>query len=328
MAASLLPPGAENFLPRTPTVDFSTEVDTSTLKNKSVLITGGAVGLGFACAETIASYGAIVTIADIQESMGQAAAEKLNLKGYKVRFVQCDVTSYESQFEAFKAAIEYGGGRLDVVIPNAGVIAERNIVDMAATSEPSLETPPLEPGLSGLDINLKGVYYSCYLALHYFRLPPPPDATPFKKGIVLISSLAGYAGYPFSTTYSISKFGVRGILYGIRDQAIQCDPPVRVNLVAPWYINTPMVENLDNAAAVSHVQLFRCVPVESVVAAVVRFGADESISGRSAGIYPAGTFDVGDNIWEGYGGKGMQERMVVETGTIFKNLAEMEKGSG
>lgn len=324
MAEPNLSPEAQKLISKTPAIDFDAPLDLSILKNRSVLITGGAVGLGFATAETIASHGAIVTLADIQEEAGKAAAENLSSKGYKVGFVYCDVTSYESQYQAFKFAIEFGGGKLDVVIPNAGVIAQKNLFDMAATTEPSLENPPPEPGFSGVDINLKGVYYSCYLALHYFRLPVPADATPFKKAIVLIASLAGYVGYPYSTTYSISKFGVRGLFYGIREKGLRESPQVRVNLVAPWYIKTPMVESLDPVSA-ANIQLLGFVPIEEVVDAIVRLSADEGLSGRSAGVFPEARVDLGDDIWDGYGGRVTGEHVAIRMSKFAETLARMKK---
>jgi 5'-hydroxyaverantin dehydrogenase len=96
--------------------------------------------------------------------------------------------------------------------------------DMAAKTETSLDVTPPQPGFTGVDVNLKGVYYTCYLALHYFRLPPPANATPFKRSLVIVSSLAEYLGYPYSTTYSMFKFGVRGILYGLGERKRSGDP--------------------------------------------------------------------------------------------------------
>lgn len=323
MTSTVVPLELERVFPKLPAIEFTAPLDASTLKGKSILVTGGASGIGLAYVEAAASYGAFVTIADLQQEAGETIAKDLSLKGYKVQFMQCDVTSYQSQFTAFKSAIEFGEGRIDVVVPSAGIIAQRNLLSMAEHTEPSLDAPPPEPGFSGVEVNLKGVYYTCYLALHYFRLPVPLDATPFKKGIVLIASVAGYLGYPHSTTYSMSKFGVRGILYGIRDKAREAG--VRVNLIAPWYIKTAMTTKDDEPAIADHLKVFGFAPMENVVDALLRFSADEGLAGRSAVIMPEGNYDIGDDIWDGFGGMVMQQRMSVALTRVLKIMAELQK---
>ncbi|KAF2742832.1 NAD(P)-binding protein [Sporormia fimetaria CBS 119925] len=303
-------------MPRVPSVDFTIPIDASTLKGKSVLITGGASGIGLACVKTMASHGALITIADLQEEAGNAVVKDLTSQGFQVQFVKCDVTSYESQFSVFKSAIQFGGGSIDIVIPNAGIISQQNLYDMAISTPPSLDSPPPTPGLSGIEVNLNGVYYSCYLAMHYFQLPPRANSPPFKKAIVLIASAAGYLGYPTSTTYSMSKFGVRGILYGLRDRALEAG--IRVNLVAPWYIETPMTTETDDAALLAGTKLYGFAPMEGVVDAVVRMSADEGVAGRSAVVMPQGVWDIGDTVHEGYGGVLMKERV----GELVKSVVE------
>ncbi|KAF2015414.1 NAD(P)-binding protein [Aaosphaeria arxii CBS 175.79] len=322
--SSPLPPGAGLVSPKSPSIDFTSPLDTSTLKDRSVLITGGASGIGLACVEKIASHGALVTVADVQDNAGQDAVKALTSKGYKVQYVHCDVTDYTSQVDAFKSAIRFGGGGIDVFVPNAGIIAQENLVDMAAATEPSLDTVPPEPGYSGGDVNLKGVYLGCYLALHYFRLPPPVGATPFKKSIVLVASAAGYLGYPNSTTYSLSKFGVRGIFYGIRDKASQSG--VRVNLVAPFYVKTPMTDVLEGDSKAS-VHMLGFAPLENVVDAVLRFSANQELEGRSAVLSPQGSFDTEDDVYGSYGGVVMQKRMSAMMEEILAKMAPKENGA-
>ncbi|UPX21306.1 5'-hydroxyaverantin dehydrogenase [Ascochyta rabiei] len=290
-------------------LDFSQSPDLSTLNNRSVLITGAARGIGLACATQLAEAGAIVTISDIRSETGEAAARKLTSKGLQVQFVHGDVTSYTSQAEIFRKAIAFGGGKIDVVVPNAGICAEQNLFDMIPIDAPDLNSEPPEPGYSTVDVNLRGVYYSCYLALHYFRLPR--DAS-FAPSIVLIASLAGYVGFPSSATYSMSKFGIRGLFYGIRDRAAAANPPVRVNLAAPWFIPTAMTAQEDFLASeagammktMGHAQL------AGVVQAVMYFSADENAHGRAAGIFPQGVHDLGDDLEGGFAGQRMQQYML------------------
>lgn len=286
-------------------LDFSQSPDLSKLDGRSVLITGSARGIGLACATKMAEAGAIVTISDVRSEDGEAAARELTSKGLRVQFVRSDVTSYSSQVELFKKAIAFGGGKLDIMVPNAGICAEQNLFDMVPSDASNLDAPP-EPGYSTMDVNLKGVYYSCYLALHYFRLP---RSTAFAPTIILIASLAGYVGFPSSATYSMSKFGIRGLFYGTRDRAAAASPPVRINLVAPWFISTAMTAQPDFRASEAGAMMaaMGAAQLDRVVQAVTRFGADEAAHGRAAGVFPQATLDLGDDLDGGFAGQKTQQ---------------------
>ncbi|KAF1828314.1 NAD(P)-binding protein, partial [Decorospora gaudefroyi] len=282
-------------------INFGSPLYTSNLKDRSVLLTGAASGIGLACAIKMAEAGAFVTISDVQETAGVAMAQDLSSKGHRVQFVPCDVTSYAAQVAMFQRAIQFGNGQIDVVVPNAGILTERSLFDMVPEEPPNVDSPPPpEPTFSCLTVNLQAVYNTCYLALHYFRLPRT-EAHSFKPSIVLISSLAGYIGYPYSTTYSASKFGIRGLFYSIRDRATQSC--IRVNLVAPWFVNTAATQQPgfvhDNGAVLDIVGF---ASVDRVVDAVMRFGGDQALHGRAAGIFPRGDEDVGDDLEGAYGG--------------------------
>lgn len=309
-------------------LDFGQAPDLSNIKGKSVLITGSARGIGLACATKLAEAGALVTISDIRTETGEAAAKTLTDRGLHVQFVQSDVTSYTSQVALFKKAIEFGNGSIDVVVPNAGICAEQNLFDMIPAEAPTPESEPPEPGYSVMDVNLKGVYYSCYLALHYFRMQREAS---FSPSLVLIASLAGYVGFPSSVTYSMSKFGVRGLFFGTRDRAATADPPVRVNLVAPWFIPTAMTAQEDFVAseAGAMMKAMGSAPIEGVVQAVVHFSADQAAHGRAAGIFPQGVYDLADDIEGGFAGqtlqKGMSDVMAAMTAATEKQGEELRR---
>lgn len=83
-----------------PKVDFSKDFDSSSIRGKSILITGGSTGIGLGIVEALAAAGAYVTMADIQEDVASKVEQDLVGKGYKVRFVKTDVTSWSSQVAA------------------------------------------------------------------------------------------------------------------------------------------------------------------------------------------------------------------------------------
>ncbi len=307
-------------------ITFNHPLDTSSLKGRSALVTGAATGIGLACATKLAEAGALVTLADMNQAAGTAAAQHLSSQGLKAHFVTCDVTSYEAQVNMFNEAIKFGNGNIDVVVPNAGIVAEKNLFDMVPPEAPSVGGPaPPEPGFSTCNVNLHAVYNTCYLAMHYFRLPRK-EATTFSPSIVLVSSMAGYVGYPSSTTYSIAKFGVRGLLYSIRDRATQCVPPVRVNLVAPCFIDTDLTraKSFVESTAGFMAKVMGFVPMERVVDSVMRFSADESLHGRVAGIFPAGDEDLGDDLEGSYAGPVVVKHFVPITQQIIKVMTEAQ----
>lgn len=290
-------------------LDFGHTPDLSKLKGRSALVTGSARGIGLACATKLAEAGALVTISDVRSEAGEAAVQELTSRGLRVQFVQSDVTSYNSQVNLFKRAITFGEGRIDVIVPNAGICAEQNLFDMIPTGVPNLEDEPPEPGYGTMDVNLKGVYYTSYLALHYFRLNRDSS---FAPSLVLIASLAGYVGFPSSATYSMSKFGVRGLFFGTRDRAAAADSPVRVNLVAPWFIPTAMTADPAFMASEAGAMMtaMGSAQLDGVVQAVMHFSADEAAHGRAAGVFPQGAYDLGDDLEGGFAGQRTQQGML------------------
>jgi 5'-hydroxyaverantin dehydrogenase len=289
-------------------ITFDSPIDTSNLRDRSVLITGAASGIGLACAIKMAEAGAIVTMSDLQEVSGHAAAQDLSSKGLRVQFIQCDVMSYSSLTTLFQAALRFGNDQIDIVIPNAGVLTEKSLFDMLPSELPNPDSPPPPPpAFSCLEVNLLAVYNTCYLALHYFRLPRV-DATTFKPAIVLMASLAGYIGYPSSATYSMSKFGIRGLFYSIRERALRSG--IRVNLVAPWYVDTGITKQpdfLENNGPI--LEIIGFASMDRVVDAVCRFVVDQALHGRAIGIFPRGDEDLGDDLEGAYGGTVLGKHM-------------------
>jgi 5'-hydroxyaverantin dehydrogenase len=302
-------------------ITFDSAIHTSNLRDRSVIITGAASGIGLACAIKMAEAGALVTMSDLQEAAGLVAAQDISSKGHRVQFVRCDVTSFQDLVTLFQSAIKFGNSQIDVVIPNAGVLAEKSLFDMLPSDLPDIDSPPPPlPAFSCLSVNLHAVYNTCYLALHYFRLPRAA-ATTFKPSIVLIASLAGYMGYPSSATYSMSKFGIRGLLYSIRERAFRSS--VRVNLVAPWYIDTAITKQpdfLEDNGAILNIVGY--ASMDRVVDAIMRFSSDQALYGRAVGIFPKGNEDLGDDLEGRYGGAVLGKHMLEIALVVRQALAE------
>lgn len=186
------------------------------LDGKTVLITGAARSIGAATARQVVAAGGTVVIADILEDEGKATAADL---GEHARFVHLDVTSEEQWQRAIDFTVSEFG-TLSGLVNNAGV----------ATGGP-LETETVESFRKVLDINLTGVFIGMKTAIPVMR----------ENGggsIVNISSTAGLVGLAYTSSYGVSKWGVRGIS---KIAAVEQGPAgVRVNSVHPGVIYSPM----------------------------------------------------------------------------------------
>lgn len=137
-----------------------------------------------------------ITICDIDTVAGEALAHSLRAREYQAAFVETDVTSWTSQVNAFKSAIEFSALRsVGVVLLFAGIGAGTSDLFYLPST---LEKDPFTPSTATWDINLTGVYYSPVLAGYYFRLPPTSSSPAFKKTVISMSSTAGYWKQPVS----------------------------------------------------------------------------------------------------------------------------------
>jgi 5'-hydroxyaverantin dehydrogenase len=162
---------------------------------------------------------------------------------HSVQFILTDVTEWNSQVSAFKTAISYSPDHsLDVVIPSAAIFSEPFL--NADSGRMSLADEPVKPSIKVIDVNLSGTYYTASLAAHYFQVTssaPGESGHGYAKCLIFMSSLLGYiAGARFSA-YGATKFGVRGLWKSSRADLEALG--IRSNLIAPWFIPTPMTES-------------------------------------------------------------------------------------
>lgn len=249
------------------------ELDVSSLKDKSVLITGGASGLGLAYAQAFVKAGAFVTIVDFNPEAGASAEKELAPNAV---FMQCDVRKWEDLVAAFEKAVEASPRHsLDVVISNAGTIGADDVYTL---DDPT--GPPVKPNLRTVDVNLYGTIYTAKLALHYFRRQPVSPK--HDRCLIIKGSIAAYADQPGSPQYNISKWGARGLFRNLRRTSHR--DSIRVNFVAPWYVRTPIL----SAKVIEYLQGkgVKFATVDDCARAMLNIAADQSIHGRSFGIVP------------------------------------------
>jgi len=223
-------------------VDVSLPINYKNIKNKTILITGGASGFGAACFQLWAKHGANVIIGDVNEKAGtelvaQVRRETGNLNHH---FLHLDVTSWPSQAAFFKEAATLSPhGGIDHVMANAGIACPP---EEGAFEQPpdyaSMDNPPV-PKHRTLDINLGGVVYTAHLAIAYLSRNPgsgksnPDEHTAARdRHLVLVSSIAGLAGLPSLPYYATAKHGVVGLFRTLRITAA-IKNGIRVNMINP-----------------------------------------------------------------------------------------------
>ena len=209
---------------QTEAIAADTTYDPSGLRGKSVVVTGGASGIGEHTMRAFVNVGAFVTFGDIAEDLGQKLVQELG--DDKVAFVPCDVVTWSDQLKLFKTALEKSPSKtIDIVFANAGLNGPDDIFFQDENAD-----EPKEPNLYVLKTNLIGAAYTATLANFY--LPRQPQGEDRGRCIIFTASLAGYMDQAGSPQYNASKWGVRGLLRSIRTSGPA--QGVRVNLIAPW----------------------------------------------------------------------------------------------
>jgi len=185
------------------------------LKDKRVLITGGASGIGAATAVRFLEEGAVVSILDCDPKARELVRKAMpGLAGV----LAADVANLEQVQAAFRDAVGIMGG-MDVVINNAGISIRHKF----------LEITPAEWNRV-VAVNLTGVFYVAQTAARFLW--------EHQGGVILqTASTNGIMGYPYYADYNATKAGVIELT---RSMALELAPKVRVSAVAPGYVLTPM----------------------------------------------------------------------------------------
>lgn len=188
------------------------------LRGKCAVITGGAMGIGFATAKRLVKEGCTVTLWDINETALCAAKEELQKSGAAVYTHQCDVTDKLRVYELASIA-QKEMGRVDILVNNAGFVRGGDLLDR-----------PDEDWEKTISVNLTALIYTTRAFL--------PEMYERNSGnVVNISSAAGTLGVPSLSVYAATKWAVWGLTESLRLEAYNRGKSgVKYSSIHPSYI--------------------------------------------------------------------------------------------
>ena len=220
------------------------------IKGKVVVITGASSGLGEATARHLSAQGATVVLGARRVERLKSLANELKAKGGKALVVATDVTHCDQVKKLVDAAVQKFG-RIDVMINNAGLMPQSLI-----------ERLKIDEWDRMIDVNIKGVLYGIAAALPYMKQQ--------KSGhIINVSSVAGHKIRPGATVYAATKFAVRALSEGLRQEVKPYN--IRTTIISPGAVATELPNTItdpDTAARINQFYEDVAIPADSFARAV------------------------------------------------------------
>lgn len=208
-------------------------------KEKSVIVTGGASGIGRAIAEQFAQEGATVVVADINRESTQDTVEAISARGGRALPVNVDVSDPKSVQEMVDTTVDANGG-LDVIVNSAAVPSVSKIIDIS-----------FETWNKVLNINLTGTFLCAQAAARCMV-----DAGGGR--IINLASVNGQRAITGRGAYTAAK---GGIIMLTRIMAAELGPEnITVNAIAPGPVDTPMVKEMHTAS--TREAWYRALPIK------------------------------------------------------------------
>ncbi|MCK1489162.1 SDR family oxidoreductase [Bradyrhizobium sp. 180] len=222
---------------------------TEGIKHKIVVVTGASSGLGEATARLLSAQGATLVLGARRAGRLRALAKEIEGRGGKALALETDVTRREVKALVDSAVEAYG--RIDVMINNAGLMPPA-----------PLEQLKVDEWDRMIDVNLKGVTYGIAAALPHMQRQ--------KSGhFVNVSSVAGHKVGPGFSVYAATKFAVRALSEGLRQEVKPYN--IRTTVISPGAVATELPNSVSDPAAAERLRGFYAevaVPADSFARAV------------------------------------------------------------
>jgi NADP-dependent 3-hydroxy acid dehydrogenase YdfG len=220
----------------------------SDVKGKVVAITGASSGIGEAAGRLLAASGAKVLLGARRADRLEAIVADIRKNKGEVDLHVTDVSKREDLTSFVKKAQDRFG-RLDVLIGNAGLMPLSPLDDLKVDEWDRM-----------IDVNIKGVLYGIAAALPVFR----------KQGsghFINVSSVAGHRVGPNGAVYSATKYAVRAISEGLRQEA---GDKIRVTIISPGAVESELAETISNPDVKKRIEDYRkmAIPAEAIASAM------------------------------------------------------------
>lgn len=259
-------------------MDNTTEVIHAELRGQAVVITGGAKGIGYSTAQAFARQGARVALLDMDAGALDAAVAALAAEGAQAMAVQASVTDADAVERAFAQVADTWGG-IDVLVNNAGISANK----------PTLEVT-VDEWRRAVDINLTGVFLCAQAAGR--RMVPAGSGS-----IINLASMYGVVAAPDRAAYCATKGAVVLLTETL---AVEWGPAgVRVNALAPGYVETDLVRDLAARGRLDPERLKQRTPLRRMAQPAEMADLAVFLASRQAA-YITGHTLVADGGWSRY----------------------------
>jgi NADP-dependent 3-hydroxy acid dehydrogenase YdfG len=203
------------------------------IKDKVVVITGASSGLGEATARLLAERGAAVVLGARRTDRLRSLAQEIMARGGKATALATNVTDRAQVGALIDAAVRVHG-RVDVMLNNAGIMPQSRI-----------EQIKIDEWDQMVDVNIKGVLYGIAAALPVMKAQ--------KAGhFINVSSVAGHKVGPGSSVYAATKFAVRALSEGLRQEVKPYN--IRTTVISPGAVVTELPNSITDPVAAERVQ--------------------------------------------------------------------------
>lgn len=220
----------------------------SEINGKVVVITGASSGIGEATAKLLASRGAHVVMGARRVEKLEALASLIQAEGGSALYQQLDVTSIE-QMQSIIRLAQSRFGRVDVIVNNAGVMPLS-----------PLEALKIDEWNRMIDVNIRGV-------LHGIAAGLPVMKEQQSGHMINVASIGAYSVTPTAAVYCATKYAVRAITEGLRQEI---DEDIRVTLVSPGVTESELAESITDDGAREFMKTYRrnALPASAIARAI------------------------------------------------------------